>query len=272
MKRLLVPTDFSPCAYKAAQAAMSIAAKMDAIIYFLHIMLEPLDVPHTPNPQRPIQHNPQIGFARDQLNKLVLEAEHRDVKTTQLLIFEKADERIENYIKPYAIDLIVMGSHGATGKRELVIGSNTQRVVRNAVVPVLVIKQPLPAQGFSNIVFASTFTEQLSEPFATVVAFAKYWDAQVHLLFVNLNDRLTSADKANEAMKKLTRDYPDRSFTTSIAEANDEEWAISQFTEQIGADLIALTAHDKAGFIFKHCIAEDLVNHEDTPVLVLKKQ
>jgi nucleotide-binding universal stress UspA family protein len=271
MKRFLVPTDFSDCAGNAITVALKLAEKMDALVYFLHIMPEALEVVHTPHPMRPIQHNPQIGFARDQLNRLVSEAEHHDVKATQLLIFEKADERIENFIKPYNIDLIIMGSHGASGIRELVIGSHTQRVVRQAQVPVLVIKHAIERIEFPTILFASTFTETLGNSLDMVVKLASIWKSTIHLLFVNLNDNLRSHKEANATMNNFVSRYPDQSFSQNIAEANDEEWAIRQFAEQLNADLIAVTAHDKAGFIFKHCIAEDLVNHEDRPILVLPK-
>ena len=52
---------------------------------------------------------------------------------------QRENEQIERYIKPLNIDFVVMGSHGATGIRELVIGNNTQRIVRKSSIPVLVI-------------------------------------------------------------------------------------------------------------------------------------
>ncbi len=54
-------------------------------------------------------------------------------------------------------DLIVMGSHGASGFQEMFIGSNTEKVVRNSDVPVLVVKREEPEFKADKFVFASDF-------------------------------------------------------------------------------------------------------------------
>ena len=55
-------------------------------------------------------------------------------------------------------DLIIMGSHGASGLKELLTGSNTEKVIRFAEAPVLVLKSELKDVDFSDIVFATDFS------------------------------------------------------------------------------------------------------------------
>jgi nucleotide-binding universal stress UspA family protein len=269
MKNLLVPTDFSDCAQNASYLAMQLAIRSGARIHFLHIM-PAIDGPHVPMASKPTVINPKKGWAQNELNKLVMEAMRMGIDAKPILAFDKAGERIENYISPLMIDLIVMGSHGATGIREFVIGSNTQRVVRNATVPVLVIKKPV-SDSFvvKNILFASTFEENLPSVFNLVASFTKLWDATLHILFINFRDKVTTQPSMDGIVKGLLAPYPDIKFTTNSIETNDEEWGIHEMVERIGADMIALTTHDKEGFLISHSVAENLVNHEEVPVLVI---
>lgn len=269
MKNILVPTDFSDCAQNAAKAAVLIAARLKAEIHFLHIMASP-PVARVPHEKKSTAKNLEESHARNGLNLLVAMATQAGLKATPLLVFDRGNEKIENYINPFKIDLIVMGSHGATGIRELVIGSNTQRLVRHSPVPVLVVKNMIAGSfKMESIVFASTFKEDIAPALDQVVNFARLFKATVHMLFINFIDKLTDQKSIEAIVQKLTRSYPDVSFTSNTAEANDEEWGIHQFVEMIDADLIALTTGDKTGFLVKHSVAEDLVNHEKIPVLVI---
>lgn len=271
MKHILVPTDFSGCAQNAANAAMQVAMKSKGSIHFLHIMPEAGELTHVPHVSQAASHDLGKGHAQHELNLLVSSATKLGLTATPLLVFDKGNERIENYIDPLGIDLVVMGSHGATGIRELVIGSNTQRLVRNSTVPVLVIKHPITDQFIiENIVFASTFNEDITAPFHLIVDLAKVLKANVHILFINFLDKLVNRDVVDSIVKKLIRPYPDIQFTTNTAEANDEEFGIHQFVEMIHADMVAITTHDKTGFLLRHAVAEDLVNHENIPILVVK--
>jgi nucleotide-binding universal stress UspA family protein len=270
MKNILVPTDFSECAQNATIVALQIASQVKASIHFLHIMPSPDESVHVPNITKLKGNNVQKGHAQDKLNALVAAASKVGVMATPLLVLDKGNEQIETYIKPLDIDFVVMGSHGATGIRELVIGSNTQRVVRHATVPVLVIKN-LPTKSLSvkGIVFATTLQDNVLDAFDSVAALAKLWKAKVHILVINFMENPGDQALINKVVKELTQPYPDLSTTQSSIEVNDEEWGIHQFLEKTDAEMIAITKYDKTGFILSHSVAEDLVNHEDVPVLVI---
>jgi nucleotide-binding universal stress UspA family protein len=269
MKRILVPTDFSECAQSASAVALEIARKSGAHIFFLHISEDP-EFP--PNAKRKSSTpDPEISSAKSHLNELVLQATRNGVDATPILILNKGNERIENYVEPYGIDSIVMGSHGATGIREFVIGSHTQHVVKHATVPVLVIKRKPETLAFRDIVFASTFEKDVTVALGLMVDFARPWNAHLHLLYVNLMNRLVEENEAMGVLQTLTVKFPDTSFTTNVIQTNDAEWGIDGFAKQINADLIAVIHQDKESLlkVLTTSIAEGLVNHEQRPVLVL---
>lgn len=269
MKNILVPTDFSTCAQHAVDAALQIAKQTGARLHFLHILPAEDEHPHVSGPKATPVHTTAKGLSQDGLNKLVAQASRLGLIATPLLVFDKGSERIENYIKPLNIDLIVMGSHGSTGMRELVIGSNTQRVVRHSTAPVFVVKNKIKEPfRMDHIIYASTFATDTLRDFDQVAHFALLWKSTLDILFVNFKDKVTDQATMNRIAKELTLPYPGLNYTINNIETNDEEWAIHQFVEKIDADMIAITTHDKTGFI-SHSVAEDLVNHEAIPVFVI---
>ncbi|MDV7393955.1 universal stress protein, partial [Arthrospira platensis SPKY1] len=99
-------------------------------------------------------------------------------------------DAIARYTAEHQIDLIVMGSHGASGKSEYFIGSNTQKVVREVHCPVLVVKSPLEILDFDKVVFASSFHEDEQEAFLRFKALVKPFVPEIHLVEVHTNSLL----------------------------------------------------------------------------------
>jgi len=269
MKKILVPTDFSSCATSAASVAMTLAKNANAELYFLNISQDPAAGGYAK--VKPHENNPHLAHVKNELALLVNRAAELGIQATQELVLERGEEKIESYIEPYHIDFVVMGSHGATGIKEMLLGSNTQRVIRHVHVPVLVIKNGDQILPVSNILFASTFKHNESNVFRELVSFAKSLNARIHLVYINFIQNPVSADVARATMNVLTSSYPEWKFSYHVADTNDEEWAINQFATQLRVDMIAISTYDKEGILkfVSHPVAESLANHQKLPVLVL---
>ena len=274
MKKILVPTDYSDCANHAIEIAKAIASKSGAALYLLH--LEEV-VPHTAHALHHAdleEEHHHVGHARFQLQQIVDSLEKECLNVKGVFVPNEGKEAIEEYIKPYDIDFLVMGSHGAKGLRELLIGSNTQSVIRKSTVPVLVIKRPNNDFSPKKILFASTFREDVSKPLKEVVAFAKLWNAELDLVFLNLLSHLIEENEAKRIMAKQMESSPGVTFTLNINETNDEEWGISKFARLLKSDVIAVVYDTHTGFnrLFNSSVAEKLINHEEIPILVMTHQ
>lgn len=270
MKRILVPTDFSECATVASDMALLVARRLGAELLFLHLGIDKSGYAHVPG--KSITHvDAESGQARYQLDLLVRKAEAAGVKARAELVLGSGREKIEDYIAPYQIDGLVMGSHGATGFRETIIGSNTQRVIRNATVPALVVKTPFVKAEIENIVFASRFKEDVNAAITLTVDFASNWNAKIHLLFVNLVSHLIDDRIARLMMSKEVERYPKTQFTMSITETNDKEFGITDFASKSRADLVAVALEPQStvGRLINPNLAEQLINHAPFPVLVI---
>src|SRR5690606_1434524 len=141
MKKILVPTDFSSQAFNAVKSAASTARGNDTEIILLHIIdlsQETMDM---------IKHGYDlteiiifIDAADQQLREVVISAELSDITVSIVLRLGNTFNEVNDVDKEIKVDIIVMGSHSASGFKQLFIGSNTEKVVRSSEIPVLVIK------------------------------------------------------------------------------------------------------------------------------------
>lgn len=268
MKKILIPTDFSNCANNAVETGIKLAQKIKAEIHFIHVQRTPVD---WKNLRKEKEKNfpdtlHEIGQSKGELAKLELKAKKAKLTVKTTLVFNNND--ISTALEDYIYDLIIIGSHGASGLKEL-IGSNTQRVVRYSKSPVLVVKDSLKKNAIQNIVFASNFEEEAHQPFQKVTQFAELVKAQIHLLYVNMPFQFKETDEIESVMQNFLKKCPRGTCSINIYNALNEERGIQKFAEKINADLIALTTHGKTGFIkmISPSITESLVNHSNLPVL-----
>lgn len=273
MKKILVPTDFSDCANAAANVALDIGKKAQAEVYFMHMHETASEGGHGhmhggahSSGRKPHSHE---SHAKNELAKLVKHAEENGVSAKEVLVLNTGNERMISYVEPYKIDFIIMGSHGASGVKEFLSGSNAQRLVRESPVPVLTIKTQDENVEFKNIVFASSFEEDVHKPFLKIIEFADLVNAHIHLLYVNLPFNFKETDEVEANMHAFHKKCPRGTCSINIFNALNEERGIQKFAESINADVIALTTHGRSGFMkmISRSITESLVNHSNVPIL-----
>ncbi len=183
-----------------------------------------------------------------------------------------AFDGIINLSKKNDVDLIVMGSHGASGFKDMFIGSNAEKVVRHSEVPVLIIKKEIPDFNIKKFVFASDFADEVKKPFAKVVEAANKFGAELNLVMINTPNSFKSTLVAQEIMDKFVAQFQINSYSTHIFNDANVEKGILNFANSINADLIGMCTHGRKGLshFFNGSISEDLVNHAVKPVLTFK--
>lgn len=276
MKKILVPTDFSPCANNAANLALQIAEKANAEIEFLHILVTPIDwvaLDIRKESQYP-EVKKQIGHAKSELSKWVKRAKGLGLQSGKVLTFTQGSEEIVNHAESHGHDLIVMGSHGASGLKELVMGSNAQKVVQEAKTPVLIIKENVKKLNIKNMVFASTFLEDVHRPFHQIIDFADLMEAYNNLLYVNVPKQFEESQESESRMKNFLTRCPRGTCGINVFNAETPEKGILQFAEDRGMDVIAIVTHGRKGIkgLFASSLTEKLVNHSPLPVLSVNIQ
>jgi nucleotide-binding universal stress UspA family protein len=159
--------------------------------------------------------------------------------------------------------LIILGSHGAKGLREYFLGSNAEKIIRTSPVPVLVVKGS-PSGTVKNIVFPNTLdTQHQTELIQRVKALQKFFGAHLHIVYINTPDNFTSDKFTHERLEAFVRKFSFKDFTTSIYNHHYEDEGIIQFTEKVGAEMIAMGTHGHKGLshFVTGSMAEDVTNH-----------
>ncbi|WP_289664895.1 universal stress protein [Flavobacterium panacagri] len=273
MKRILVPTDFSEHAEDALKVAAQIAKKNNSEIIILHM----LELPHQSNDAilGGISIPESMLFmkkANEMLDKVSEKPYLDGIEVTEIVKMDKPIHGITQISKEHNIDLIVMGSHGSSGVEELLIGSNTEKVVRNSEIPVLVIKKDITDFNVANVVFASDFSEEAKKPFEKLLNFTQLFDSKIHLVNICTPNSFKPTHIAEEAINEFVDQFNISNYTTQIYNDTNIEKGIINFANRINADLIGMCTHGRTGFahFFNGSISEGLVNHAVRPVITLK--
>ncbi|BCY28124.1 universal stress protein [Flavobacterium okayamense] len=273
MKRILVPTDFSKHSEYALKVAAQIAKKNNGEIFLLHM----LELPTSGNDALSSSHDmPELIFFKNAaVQKLddMMNASYLDgINVSKIIQFEMAFDGIIKNGEAHNVDLIVMGSHGASGFQEMFIGSNTEKVVRNSNVPVLVIKHEDESFSADHFVFASDFSDEIKKPFEKVINFANKFNSHVHLVNINTPNNFKSTRVAQKTMDEFMSSFEFKNFSTHIYNDINVEKGILHFAKSINADLIGMSTHGRKGLshFFNGSISEDLVNHAKRPVITFK--
>ena len=273
MKRILVPTDFSKHAEYALRVAAQIAKKNNSEICLLHMLELPHQASDAVSAGSAI---PQIMFFKDlAINKLetLMESDFLEgITVSEIIQFEKAFDGIMEISKKNNVDLIVMGSHGASGYEEMFIGSNAEKVVRTSEVPVLVIKNETKEFKADKLVFASDFSDEIKKPFAKLVEFATIFNSHLDLVMINTPNSFKSTAVAEKIMSDFLEDSNFKNYSTHIYNDVNVEKGILNYASSVDADLIGMCTHGRTGFshFFNGSISEDLVNHTVRPVITFK--
>ena len=273
MKTILIPTDFSKHAEYALKIAAQIARKNNSKIILLHM----LELPHQAGDAVGSGHQiPEIMFFKNAvIQKLddLMDAPYLDgLDVAEVIQFELAFDGIMKIAKQNAVDLIIMGSHGASGFKEMFVGSNAEKVVRHSDVPVLIIKEEDADFKINDFVFASDFSEEIKKPFAKVLEFANEFNATLHLVTINTPNNFKSTSETEQSMHQFLKGFEIKKHQLHIYNESYVEKGILKFAKSINADLIGVSTHGRKGLshFFNGSISEDLVNHAHRPVVTFK--
>ena len=144
---ILWPTDGSESSFKALEAAVEIAQKFSAVLYALQVVppVPPLVLGSAGSPTAiqgfdvPLYQQELFTGTESQLLQVVSEKIPQEIKViSEVLVGNPADKIIE-FAHENNINLIVMATHGRTGLSRILMGSVTEKTIREANIPTLTI-------------------------------------------------------------------------------------------------------------------------------------
>ena len=145
LKKILLPTDFSPFADHALTYAVSFAKEYDAKLYILHVIedlahVSYFEVFQVPMPANFIQD--VEASAKAQIDKLLARDTLADIDKECVIRRGVPFVEILRAAAALEVDMIIIATHGRSGLKQMFFGSTAEKVVRKAPCPVLSIRHP----------------------------------------------------------------------------------------------------------------------------------
>lgn len=270
MKKILVPFDFSKTAINAFRFALDIVSQSKGTVHLLHV----IELPFVNDPIVMPAITFDQGFFNDISKKTnqefdkVISKYTLESKVTKNVEFGPIAKMIKEFTSKHSIDLIVMGSHGASGIKEIVVGSNAEKVVRNSSIPVLVMKNYYKGP-IKNIVFPNTLElEQMQDFTMKVKALQAFFKAKIHIVYINTPTNFTPDTITLQRLKDFAKRFMFKDFTVNIFNHQFEEDGIIEFAKSVNGDLIAMGTHGRKGIshLINGSLAENIVNHTQSSI------
>lgn len=272
MKKIIVPVDFSKQSEFALKTAASLALKHKAEIFVVN-MLE-LNYGLTSTPEVVSQEYTVflIKMAEKRLNEFLIKPYLKGIKVTPIIKHYKVFSELNEIAKEHGADMVVMGSHGSDGLKEIFVGSNAEKVVRHSDIPVLVVKNEYTDFKINRLVFASDFNVKELKAFEKVRAFAELVSAELDLVYINTPyvDFLSTDD----AYSRINKFMAKANLVDQVEIYNDYSviMGVLNYSKANAADAIAISTHGRKGLahFFSGSIGEDITNRAEIPVVTFK--
>ena len=294
LRRILVPTDFSPCAEQALAHAAFLARGYGASIDLAHVI--------------PVAPGYPLAGVRAEDTEDAAEVERRlreivddeglgnvDVRTHVTRGEDGVGTTLLDTASNVDADLIVLGTHGRRGMRRLFLGSEAEEVIRGSDRPVLAVRQQQPSADpadIGRVLVPLDLSEHSVGALEHAVDLARQYEAHLHLLHVvqplpdyelpgiyqsslpprtDVTDALT--DSAREELAGLAEqvDLPTSRVHWDV-QHGDPASVIVDTAEDDGADLIVLASHGRTGLerFLMGSVAEKTIRLAPCPVFVVK--
>ncbi len=283
LKKILVPTDFSELSLNAIDYAIILAKKEQAEINLVHISEEMLIYPisgeaYMLSGNMMLYEDELKKVKKEQLDKIAAQYVSSGVKFNTILRSGRSHPEIVKIVKEEDIDMIVMSTHGVSGVREFIIGSNAVRVISEAPCPVLSVQKKL--NTIDNNIFKRILLQFRDQPHSREkvdygIKLAQWFDST--LIVLGIDDTNTDEGRRRltahaEQIKTIATDLGVK-VQTEVRGSGSVSKLILDYAEECEADLIMVMSDMDKSNISEYVmgpVAQRLVNRSKIPVISIR--
>ncbi len=266
--KILIPTDFSVQAEFAYLMVKNLGAKLPVEVNFLHVLNVPDTV--TMDGQGNIQTCGEIDvrYVEQQRDIALRKLENlktlygQDIETH--LALGKTIDTVIGVAAAHGFDLIVMGTKGASGIRDLVSGTDTQMIVRRSQVPVLSLMCDRSDLQIQNLLLVHDFSENGNQDMKLMHRILAAFGAKVHLMQVAAAK--DSEESIRRNMELFAKANGLESYEAHVLHDRDVESGVIHFNQMHNIDIVCIGTHGKGGW-FHSSTTEKLVKHLFKPII-----
>ena len=276
MRQILIPTDFSQNSWNAIQYALQFFKTDDVIFHFLHITTVQNAIKTNDLYSAGISRSKSdISNAHLEMDELIGQVTSGHSKNNfqykSAIVPSLFIDGIRSYIEHNAIELVVMGTKGASGIKEITVGSKTGAVITKVKCPILVIPEKAKFKTPLQIGFPTDFNLHYNHKvIETLLSMAQIYSSSIKVL------RVAQAQKPLTEFQSVNRDFLKEQFqgvghSFHLVEGANLENTLQSFVTSMKIDMVAMIAKNLNFFqqiLFKPKVAK-LSYHMLVPFLVL---
>ena len=277
MKKILVPVDFSVNSENALDFAIQFNKIIKGKIAILHVLELPAGSVNyegdlTSATAEVIYRRELIDGTSTKLHELEDRVRNEGQEVSIRMEFGSPYKGIGKELAEEGADWVILGSKGASGLKEIFVGSNAERVIRHSNCPVITIKEKTDLSAIKSMVFASDLSSEQDSIVAKANEIQQLLGLDMHLLRVKTPYNYLTEEVAKDQLAEFAERNGLVDYTLSTIEADFSEDGIIKFAEEIDAGLIVMGTHGRTGIahLFGGSRAEDVANHSKIPLLTFK--
>ncbi len=274
MIHLVIATDFSPASAFAVNYGAALAARLEASVHLFH-MIRFDTFTHAPTSfHMQLILEKMTRIAMKNLNaigeEITRECSTLKIKTA-CLQGETLSAVLKSYVNENGIDLIIMGTCGASGIMGNLLGSNASEVIATSPVPVLVIPPAVVYQPHPHIIL-TTDLKNLESKLRIVAPLAFILNSDITLLHISVDGSSAPAEE-DELRKRLQKEFNLPALKVKFIPHTSVYQGILEYAREHHPCIVAMFTH-KPGFIEKllgRSVTRHVVLHAEVPLLAFKQ-
>ncbi len=278
IRKIVVPVDFSETSEHATDQAAWLAATTEAELLLVHVL--PPDRQYFESPETFTTPDDSVEVRKDAAAKLELVARDLSGKygiTPRCRVLQgKVSYELIDLASEEHADLIMMGTHGAKGLEEILIGSNAQHLVTKAPCPVITFQQEKRKPGFSNIVLPIDRSRHSRQKVGVAINVALLCNSKIHIVGLLDNEDEGEYQKLQVVLDQVQMaiDRSEIPYTRHTVKGDNIAQEAMKYAQSINADLIMILTEDESvlGKLDLGPLSKHIVNHSTIPVMSLNPQ
>ena len=266
MKRILVPTDFSENAENAFVAAIELAEKVNGHIFIVHAykLIQRAGTFIGVEEMMRKDAEKDMAILIDKYREVAL----KGIQLTGNVIKGEIEYVVAQMVDEFDIDLVIMGTQGSSGLKEVFIGSMTNNIIKHTNIPVLAIPSDFTFRPFGKITLAvdGEVVNDMST-YNPLLELARTFSSTLSIVHV-------SSEKSDiSPQPELSEYFKELNPTTHIIISTDISQALQDYTMKDNSDLLCLLKRDRGFFasIFHVSQTTKSVFYSELPLLILRE-
>lgn len=278
MLRILVPTDFSSTAERAFRFAAELASRTKGTIILFHVNLKE-EIPYFSSDEKKQEYPQRLQTKQlkklQRLKKKVINP-HMNVTVSTIIYQPPLIKNILSFAKQNQIELIVMGTQGASGLKKAVVGSTTAQIIEKSKIPVLVVPEQYEWKDPKEIVFATNYNCTDRPALSFTLAMAKVFNADVTVLHVQnpeANEKDNNHCFSNYAYF-LQRTFNDAHIKFKQLKSNHIKDSLEHLRDSFPFDLMVMVRRNKKFLekLFLKSFTKNMACTTRLPLLVIPEE